>query len=189
VRGARELATLLLRTHPCVDEAVLVVSELVTNALVHGSYGPGAVVGLRIARLPGMVYLAVRDAGRPPDAPRVCTAAGAEGESGRGLAIVRRLAWRMWPRRRHGGGHRIHVLLRAGSAGEPAAPEDSVPGLDTLAAFFPEPDHPDDEPTAARCCPRAVRGGPTGTAGAGAGLAFPEAREPSHHPRGRREGW
>ncbi|WP_240796592.1 ATP-binding protein [Streptomyces sp. RFCAC02] len=72
------------------DNAQLVVSELVTNALRHtGSASIGCEVGLRGA----LVRVAVSAAGRGPG--RVPGAAGSDEESGRGLLLVCSLA-AMW---------------------------------------------------------------------------------------------
>lgn len=147
VKVARQITAVTLSGHRLVDDAVLVVSELVTNALVHGSNGPDAVVDLRIMRLPGTVYLTVTDDGRPQTAPCVHTPAEAGSESGRGLAIVHQLAWRCWTHRRHGGGHRIHVLLRTRRVDEPTEPAEPTPDLEAFLTCFPEPDTPDNDPT------------------------------------------
>jgi anti-sigma regulatory factor (Ser/Thr protein kinase) len=66
----------------------LVVSELVTNAVVHGSPpgdANGCAVELRLARGPGGVECTVSDAS--PQAPRPA-APGEDSESGRGLRLV-----------------------------------------------------------------------------------------------------
>lgn len=68
-----------------VDQVVLLTSELVTNAIVHAMSGP--VLEVRIER--GRVRVAVQDTS--PAVP-VRQFAGAMASSGRGMAIVDRLA-------------------------------------------------------------------------------------------------
>ncbi|XVQ15956.1 ATP-binding protein [Spirillospora sp. CA-255316] len=96
--------------HRCADTAELVVSELVTNAVVHGC-APGDPVRLTIRRLPrSRVIITVTDTGRGPGtAPRL-RLAGTAGTSGRGLFIVASIASR-WSVRRAGTGHRVRALL------------------------------------------------------------------------------
>ncbi|WP_433547082.1 ATP-binding protein [Streptomyces sp. CA-294286] len=81
-----------------VDDAVLVVSELVTNAVRHARV-PGRVGWLRLAVLEGGDLLVdvsdpvagFRRGGGGMDVP-----AGPEGEGGRGLHLVRRLGELTW---------------------------------------------------------------------------------------------
>lgn len=68
-----------------VDDAELITSELVTNAIEHG----GGVVELRVAALPHKVRISVIDAS--PEAPKVTTDRGLQ-VGGRGLALVEKLA-------------------------------------------------------------------------------------------------
>ncbi|MBW8485817.1 SpoIIE family protein phosphatase [Actinomadura parmotrematis] len=68
------------------DTVQLLVSELVTNALVHGA---GA-IGMRLVRM-GTLRCEVHDDG--PELPRLCQT-GAHDESGRGLQLVSHLAER-----------------------------------------------------------------------------------------------
>jgi serine/threonine-protein kinase RsbW len=68
-----------------VDDAVLMVSELVTNAVQHGR----PVVTLGMSLSPEVLTVAVGDWGRAPVTPRVPTA---NQERGRGLAMVDALA-------------------------------------------------------------------------------------------------
>ncbi|MEU4086237.1 ATP-binding protein [Streptomyces aureus] len=66
------------------DPATLALSELITNAVLHGR---GHVIRMRISRtLPGLLYLAVVDRA-PHDLPRLHTPAALE-SGGRGLLLV-----------------------------------------------------------------------------------------------------
>ncbi|CAL9547499.1 ATP-binding protein [Streptomyces sp. NPDC057144] len=107
---------------PLAETLVLLVSELVTNAVVHT--GRSAV--LRLV-LPGAVTeeteeatvrLEVDDASDRAPVPRC---AGGEATGGRGLALVDGLADR-WGWSREGTGKRIWCELDRSSGGEDAAP-------------------------------------------------------------------
>lgn len=101
-RRAREFVRERLAGTSCSDQAVrtleLVVSELVANAVEHGS-GDDIVVDLGFDNGEGAVTLAVRsctadvDAGFPSGPFAVPTA---EQRSGRGLAMVRSLVDTLW---------------------------------------------------------------------------------------------
>ncbi|MEV8567056.1 ATP-binding protein [Streptomyces sp. NPDC051322] len=79
------------------DVAALLVSELVTNSLCHGS-GP---IGVRVARLdPAILRFEVSDS--HPEPPRE-RAAGPEDEGGRGLQLVACSAQRWGTRRGRSG--------------------------------------------------------------------------------------
>jgi anti-sigma regulatory factor (Ser/Thr protein kinase) len=71
-----------------VETAVLLASELVTNALLHGS----PTVSVEVLAVPGGIRVAVQDA--HPDVPAKRSAAR-EDEHGRGLLLVDTLA-RSW---------------------------------------------------------------------------------------------
>ncbi|MFG3250652.1 ATP-binding protein [Streptomyces sp. NPDC048187] len=107
---------------PLAETLVLLVSELVTNAVVHT--GRSAV--LRLV-LPGpvteetkeaVVRLEVEDASDRAPVPRC---AGGEATGGRGLALVDGLADR-WGWSREGTGKRIWCELDRSSGGEGTAP-------------------------------------------------------------------
>lgn len=72
-----------------IDDVTLVVSELVTNAVGHGSGGP---VTVRIETAPDEVVCVVRSTGGPLPDPATWRFPGVSGRTGRGLAIVRALA-------------------------------------------------------------------------------------------------
>ncbi|SCK56988.1 ATP-binding protein [Streptomyces sp. WMMB 322] len=112
-RTARQLTTGFLtgtRTPPeaagQVEEAALVVSELVTNAALHG----GGRCRLRLSSGEGTVTVAVRDDGGL--LPRVHHA-GSECERGRGIAMVSRIARRLDVTTAPGGGKTVSAVLDA----------------------------------------------------------------------------
>ncbi|MFJ4920366.1 ATP-binding protein [Streptomyces sp. NPDC088725] len=90
------------------ETAALLLSELVTNALRHGS-PPGREIAVTLCRAAGLLRLEVEDAGDTVPRPRT---PGLEDESGRGLALVAALAddWGVAPRR--GPGKRVWVTLK-----------------------------------------------------------------------------
>lgn len=134
VATVRERLRVVLRAaHPCADAAELVVSELVTNAIVHGSE-EGALVHVRIQRLPRSgVVLAVTDSGNGTGSVPRLQMATAAGTRGRGLFIVGSLA-RQWSIRRVGTGHRIRVVLAPSRNKEPE--EQPRLGDDLLISAF-----------------------------------------------------
>ncbi|MFE4057677.1 ATP-binding protein [Streptomyces sp. NPDC059096] len=99
--------------------AALLLSELVTNALRHGS-PPGREIAVTLFRADGVFRVEVEDAGDHLPRPRVPEV---EDECGRGLALVAALAddWGVAPRR--GPGKRVWALLKVppGGGGTPEA--------------------------------------------------------------------
>ena len=93
VREARRFLAGVLDGCPAGDDALLCVSELATNAVLHSRSGrPGGRFTVRAAVRAGRVRVEVGDEGGP------WRLAGAEnGQSGRGLAIVGDVASR-WGR-------------------------------------------------------------------------------------------
>jgi anti-sigma regulatory factor (Ser/Thr protein kinase) len=89
------LATWHVPDQRCED-IVLVVSELVTNAVVHGE----SARQLRLRKTPSRVIVEVFDNGRRMPHPRV---ADLDAESGRGLHLVAKIADRWGARPVHGG--------------------------------------------------------------------------------------
>ena len=79
-----------------VDDAVLMVSELVTNAVAHGQ--PEITLWLRLR--PGRLTVAVADRG---EAPLTCAMPPPQQPFGRGLVIVNALAARWGVSRSQGG--------------------------------------------------------------------------------------
>jgi DNA-binding NarL/FixJ family response regulator len=93
VRAARRLVDETLRQWDCadaLDEVVLLVSEVVTNAVTHG----GSDVEVAVRLLPDALRFEVIDTGPAGAAAVTTTAAADDDESGRGLAIVEAMATR-----------------------------------------------------------------------------------------------
>jgi len=87
--------------HPCVEVAVLLVSELFGNSVRHsGSGAPGETVSVAVAAGGGVVRVEVTDRSGP-GVPALSPVDG-DAEGGRGLRLVARLAAR-WGWRRCGG--------------------------------------------------------------------------------------
>ncbi|MFC7386329.1 ATP-binding protein [Sphaerisporangium rhizosphaerae] len=101
VRRARQFTQDLLgEDHPAVDDAVLAVSELVTNSLRHSRSGEvGGTVTLTIRWSDTAIRIEVTDEGSSTNAPRVRDEPEAEG--GRGLQIISALA-KEWGTSHHG---------------------------------------------------------------------------------------
>ncbi|HSK22198.1 MAG TPA: ATP-binding protein [Egicoccus sp.] len=105
-----------------IDDLSLVVSELATNAVRHGS---GARMRLVVARIGDTIDLRIDDDGPPSDPP------DAPDGAGRGLAIVRALA-RELTLDQGPAGTSVHVRLRilpdtAPPAGAATLPRDQGP--------------------------------------------------------------
>ena len=93
VRAARRFLAGLLDGCPATGDALLCVSELATNAVLHSrSGGPGGRFTVRATRQAGSVRVEVVDEGGPWGHER-----DGDGQSGRGLLIVGELASR-WGR-------------------------------------------------------------------------------------------
>ena len=87
---AREFTKRVLGSCPVSDEAVLLVSELATNALEHTSTGDGGQFEVTICRNATSLLIGVSDSGsaKPPE-PRPLDP---ESETGRGLGLVELIA-------------------------------------------------------------------------------------------------
>jgi len=105
VRHARRFAEAVLAGWPATDDAVLVVSELATNAVLHSASGRGGQFWVHLTACPGeYVWIEVSDEGGPWTRP-----GGSDGRP-HGLDIVARLAaecgvdgdphtgWTVWAR-------------------------------------------------------------------------------------------
>ncbi len=97
VSAVRRFARAELGDHPAVDEAVLVASELATNAITHSASGhDGGMFMVHLTAISaGHVAILVTDQGGhgEPKAQH----AGPDAESGRGLDIVTSIAWLFMP--------------------------------------------------------------------------------------------
>ncbi|PRY02151.1 ATP-binding protein [Allonocardiopsis opalescens] len=124
VKHARRFVARALGAAPVTDTAVLLTSELVTNALVHTRSGVGSgkfVVIVHIA--PGWSRVEVRDQGSPHSVPHPVRGARADdAEGGRGIGLVEALADR-W-------GFELLPLGRLVwfEVDHPAGPEEASPG-------------------------------------------------------------
>ena len=102
VRAARRFLAGLLDGCPAADDALLCVSELATNAVLHSRSGrPGGRFTVRAAVRAGSVRVEVTDEGGPWGHER-----DGDGQSGRGLVIVGKLAGR-WGRDEGGAGRTV----------------------------------------------------------------------------------
>jgi anti-sigma regulatory factor (Ser/Thr protein kinase) len=112
VGRARALLTRLLEEAGVGDEArraaLLVASELVTNAITHGSR-TGDKISVAYTIHNDLLLLQIRDAARGPAVP-VALTADEERPGGRGLSIVERLA--EWSERVVDGRREVRAELR-----------------------------------------------------------------------------
>ncbi|GAB2690944.1 ATP-binding protein [Kitasatospora kifunensis] len=78
-----------------LERAELLVSELVTNAVLHGTK-PGQLIRLSLAADQERLWISVEDASSAPPRPHIST----DGQSGRGLLLVDKLSeqWGWGPR-------------------------------------------------------------------------------------------
>lgn len=112
IAGARDSARAFLErlARPAIaaeaaDTVVLVVSELVTNALRHG----GGTCTLNLTAHPDSIEVSVRD--RSPQTPRIRTPDLSGGTGGFGRPMVERLARATSVTRRTVGGKTVSALL------------------------------------------------------------------------------
>ncbi|MBB2911602.1 anti-sigma regulatory factor (Ser/Thr protein kinase) [Streptosporangium becharense] len=89
----RRVRELLGEGHPASDDVILLVSEVVTNSVVHSCSGGGGRVAMTVAVEPDAVFVEVSDAGSGASAPHVRI--DPEAESGRGMFLVDLIA-RRW---------------------------------------------------------------------------------------------
>ncbi|MEU4539614.1 ATP-binding protein [Streptosporangium sp. NPDC023825] len=97
-RARRYVRDLLKGTdHPHIDDALLLVTELVTNAIRHSDSGrcPDGRVIVAVANHLGTLHIDVVDAGSTGQRPRLCAGVGPDSGGGRGLWLVQELssAW------------------------------------------------------------------------------------------------
>ncbi|MDF5755565.1 ATP-binding protein [Spongiactinospora sp. TRM90649] len=74
-----------------LDDTLLLLSEIATNAVAHSDSGPSGHITLRLTLTPESVRVEVADAGSATSVPAV-RVAEIEDESGRGMWLVDRLA-------------------------------------------------------------------------------------------------
>jgi DNA-binding XRE family transcriptional regulator len=97
VREARRFLATVLGGFPAADDALLCLSELATNAILHShSREPGGQFTVRAQRHGNHLHVEVRDQGGPWTPPALVLP-GRAGQNGRGLAIVGQLT-RAWGR-------------------------------------------------------------------------------------------
>jgi anti-sigma regulatory factor (Ser/Thr protein kinase) len=85
---ARRAVSKWLDGHPRLDDALLALTELVNNAVLHGGLGSGEHLTITMTPERSGIRLTVRHVGVPFDANRLPSPTGAS----RGLAIVERIA-------------------------------------------------------------------------------------------------
>ncbi len=112
-RAARVFTRATLRDrHPCAAVAVLLVSELVTNSMLHSnSQRPGGTITITVTGTPDSARVEVRDAGGT-SVPVLKGTDGTLAEGGRGLRLVSDLAAR-WAYRREPDGLVTWFEIRA----------------------------------------------------------------------------
>lgn len=109
--------------HPAIDDVVLAVSELVTNAITHSDVRPGDLIRLTVTEARGFVGVEVTDPGSAFSGPHVRGEPNAE--DGRGLLLVREISL-AWGVRERGCGLGRTVWCAIGTAPpstDPSAPE------------------------------------------------------------------
>jgi anti-sigma regulatory factor (Ser/Thr protein kinase) len=89
-RLARDALRRLPEIAPVLDDALLVASELVTNAVMHSGCAPGETITLEAACCGGCVRIAVRDPGHTDGIPASPEQPPAQG--GLGLRLVSLIA-------------------------------------------------------------------------------------------------
>jgi serine/threonine-protein kinase RsbW len=92
IRYARDFVSRMLIACPAAQDAILLVSELATNAVMHTNSGKDGAFAVTVRRTDTMVRVEVSDAGSA-HAPAIHPD-GMDHEAGRGLAIVEMIATR-----------------------------------------------------------------------------------------------
>jgi serine/threonine-protein kinase RsbW len=95
VSAARQITRELLGdAHPAIETAMLLISELVTNAVLHSRSGePGGRVTVVLCTGPAGILIQVSDGGGPSE-PRIAAVPADGAEHGYGLLLVDALAER-----------------------------------------------------------------------------------------------
>ena len=100
-REARRALERLREIRPVVDDAVLIASELTTNAILHSGAAPGSKIELRAELGRDVLLIEVIDEGRSPTTPRP-RPRDTTSPGGFGLPVVAAIA-RRWGSERIGG--------------------------------------------------------------------------------------
>jgi serine/threonine-protein kinase RsbW len=79
---------------PRIDDALIVLSEMLTNAVSHGKPGEDGMIEVRWSIGQGLLEISVRDDGRDSELKPVDF--DHDSLSGRGLSIISRIADRWW---------------------------------------------------------------------------------------------
>ncbi|MFI1014230.1 ATP-binding protein [Streptomyces sp. NPDC020965] len=113
---ARRWTRDILSDHPSADDAVVIVSELGTNALLHTASGQeDGIFHVALALSDHVIVVSVTDAGKSCTAPEV-TSADAAAVHGRGLEMVSTLAHKV-AIRDNGHGHTVTAELLTDARG------------------------------------------------------------------------
>ncbi|MDH2425344.1 ATP-binding protein [Sphaerisporangium sp. TRM90804] len=115
--------------HPALDDVTLLVSEVVTNSLIHSDSANGGKITVALADCHDFVHVDVVDAGGDT-VPHVRDDAG--GEGGHGLAIVQTLAAR-WDVREGPGCRTVWFQVEYARASARAVPRRREPPADVVA--------------------------------------------------------
>lgn len=90
-RHVRDLLT--VNGHAHTDDALLLLTELVTNAIRHSRSGhPGGRLVVSVAACDGTLHIDVTDAGSTDHQPRLRLEVDADSDGGRGLWLVQEIA-------------------------------------------------------------------------------------------------
>ncbi|MET9593686.1 ATP-binding protein [Streptomyces sp. NPDC006516] len=118
VRASRDFVTDVLtewRLTPLIEDMRLCVSELATNALLHGA-PPGREFAVQLSTTDDLVRLEVRDSG---DGTPVCRQPDSASCSGRGLHIAHQLAAELGVRH-HTVGKTVWAVFKKPSTPQPS---------------------------------------------------------------------
>ena len=109
-RLVRKRLTAWQAPEECIDDTLIVVSELATNAVRHTK---SVHIRLELIGRPGEIEVAVRDSGPRPQAPlSVQPDPAGLPQNGRGLGIVQTLAARWGAEAAPGSGLRVWAVLK-----------------------------------------------------------------------------
>ena len=125
IAHARAIVREAIQDCPLINDAVLLTSELCTNAIQHSRSGAGGNFEVGVYREPGALRIEVRDDG--PTGMATCHAPEDRTEKGRGLRIVANLADR-WGWYGDESGQTVYFELRcSGTVDQPARKTDVAP--------------------------------------------------------------